>query len=322
VNVILRWASLAPVAAFVILAAGCAANEGPAEIVPSAAPIASSVPASSFANAVQGQYPIGAYMPSTQQQAELTVVGDDLVSSCMHGLGFAYEALEQSPSQYYKQVAKDQDDRNSRIWGISNLQVAEQVGYNLPKFDSSPPSGTHASPLSPQESLALMGSARTSSGTVEHASPNSNIPPGGCETVANAQLASYGLGQSESYDSLPTDISLQSFQEAVGSTQVKRVFAQWSACMRTHGYTYSDPFAAVGSFASATTTSRREIQVAVTDIGCSRKVNVQGVGFAVESAYQRQMIRRYATQLSQLKKQLRQQTATLATLVKQYGAAV
>jgi hypothetical protein len=324
IDVIRQWAKLASAAAFALLAVGCAANAdqaanaGPAAIVPSASPIKSSIPDSSLASALKAQYPVNAYMPTGQQQAELTVVTGDLVSECMRGLGFDYAALRQSPSQYYKQVAEVAAATNSRVWGISDLQVAERIGYNLPDLNTE--SRTPAKPLSPREQLDLTGSVRTSNGTLETPSASSNIPTGGCETEANAELASYNLGQSESYESLPTDISLQSFHAAVASAQVKQAFGQWSACMRTHGYHYADPFAAAASFDTATTTSYRQIQVAVTDIGCSRLANVQGVGFAVESAYQRQMIQRYAAQLSQLKKQLQAQTNTLAKLVRQYGA--
>ncbi len=260
-------------------------------------------------------------MPSAVQVAELTIVTDDMVSSCMHTLGFDYEPLKQSPSQYYELAARVQVEMDSRIWGISDLQAAEQVGFDLPKWYSKRSSSKPVSPLPAREILALMGSVGTSSGTAKRAPADSGIPTGGCETESKAELASYGLGQSEPYDSLPTDISLQSFSAARSSAQVKRAFAKWSACMASYGYHYANPFSAASSFASTTTISRQQIQVAVSDIECARKVNVQGVGFSVESAYQNQMIHRYAWQLTRLLAQLRHQTGVLAKLVKQYGVA-
>lgn len=318
-KVILRWASLATVAA--VLGAGCSAGGGSTDIRPAVSPLRSSVPESSSASAALAQYPIGAFMPSALEQAELTVVTDDLVRSCMRSAGFDYEPMKQSPSQYYQHVARVQTELNSRIWGISDLQAAEKIGYNVPNMTVGLPAGTPASSLPPKELLALTGSARTASGALEQATANSGIPSGGCETEANAELASYGLGQPEPYDSLPSDISQRSFTAAVASAQVRRTFARWSACMMSHGFRYSSPFAAAASFASAAAVSRLQIQVAVTDIGCSRQVNVQGTGFAVESAYQKQMMHRYAGQLNQLKTQLARQARTLMMLVRRFGAA-
>lgn len=318
-KVILRWATLASAVAF--LAGGCAAGSGSAVVIPTVSPIRSSVPETSSASAAHAQYPIDAFMPSPLQEAELTVVTDDLVRSCMHSLGFDYEPMKQSPSQYYQHVARVHAELNSRIWGISDLQAAETIGYNVPNMTVGLPAGTPASSLPLKELLALTGSARSAGGALAHAPANSGIPNGGCETEANAELASYGLGQAEPYDSLPSDISQRSFTAAVASAQVKRTFARWSACMMTRDFRYSSPFAAAASFASAAAVSPLQIQVAVTDIGCSRKVNVQGTGFAVESAYQRQMIHRYAGLLNQLKTQLTREARSLMVLVRRFGAA-
>jgi hypothetical protein len=68
-----------------------------------------------------------------------------------------------------------------------------------------------------------------------------------------------------------------------------------------------------------TKSPQNEIRAAVTDIGCSRKVNVQGVAFATESAYQDQLINQNAARLAQVMAQVKGGGSALARLVAQYG---
>jgi hypothetical protein len=264
-------------------------------------------------------YPIDAYILSSLQQAEQTYVTADLIHACMLRFGFNYQEYSQSPSQYYAMSAKIMTEANSRTWGITDLSAAKQYGYGLPPWMYYAPSSSSAS-LSAAGRLALVGMERTSSGTVVDAPASSGIPKGGCVTKALEEIAAAGINGSSSDQSLVAQISSQSFTEARSSARIKAVFVKWSACMQSHGYYYSDPFASAAAFASARSVTHDEIQVAVTDIECSRKVNVQGVAFAVESSYQDQLISKNATQLAQVQTQVKQAAGALAKLVAKYGA--
>ncbi|SRR6266567_2253397 len=209
---------------------------------------------------------------------------------------------------------------NSRTWGITDLSAAEQYGYELPPWtDESSTSGGIDS-LPSAERLALIGVERTRSGKVENAPANSGIPAGGCTRKALQEIAAAGVWKASSGQSLVAHIGEESFMKARSSAQVKAVFAKWSVCMLSHGYRYPDPFAPAAAFATATPVTQNEIRVAVTDIECSRKVNVQRVAFAVESAYQNQLINQNATRLAQVQAQVKREGSALARLVAQYGA--
>ncbi len=128
-----------------------------------------------------------------------------------------------------------------------------------------------------------------------------------------------GFTQSGSAGSLIAQINLDSFYKARASAKVRTVFKKWSACMRSRGYQYSDPLAVAGSFTNAVTVTPKQIQVAVTDIRCARKVNVQGVAVAVDAGYQNQMIGQDATRLAQVQAQIQQDARALTKLVQQIG---
>ncbi len=135
----LRWAGPVSLALMVVmLAAGCSASDSPAASQAAAnsaaASPAVSVPVTSRASTVGAHYPIEAYTPSDLQQAELTLVTEHLVSACMGKLGFYYQPIKKSPSQYYQMTAKDSAETSSRTWGISDLPVAEEYGYQLPPW--------------------------------------------------------------------------------------------------------------------------------------------------------------------------------------------
>lgn len=73
--------------------------------------------------------------------------------------------------------------------------------------------------------------------------------------------------------------------------RVKAVFAQWARCMRKHGHRYNDPMEANNDRRFKTTApSEPEIATAVADVACKHAVNVVGVWYAVETAYQRHVV--------------------------------
>lgn len=306
---------LTPAVLLALLTCGCSAVSSVSSSVPS--PTAAAAPAS---GAALENYPIDAYTLSNLQDAEQIYVTADLIHACMLRLGFNYREYAQSPSQYYMASLRVMTEMDSRTWGITDLSAAERYGYQLPPWTDESSASRGIDSLSSAERLALVGAERTRSGKVEKASASSGIPAGGCTGKALQEIAAAGVWKASSGQALVAHIGEESFMKARSSVQVKAAFTKWSACMLSHGYRYSDPFAPAAAFATATPATQHEIRVAVTDIECSRKVNVQRVAFTVESAYQNQLINQNATRLAQVQAQVKREGSALARLVAQYGA--
>jgi hypothetical protein len=306
---------LTPAALLPLLICGCSAVSSVPSSVPS--PTAAAAPAS---GAALENYPIDAYTFSNLQDAEQRYVTADLIHSCMLRFGFNYREYRRSPSRYYVTSLKVMAEMGSRTWGITDLSAAEQYGYELPPWTNESSTSGGIDSLSSAERLALIGVGKTSGDKVKNASARSGIPPGGCARKALLEIVAAGVWKASPGQSLVAHIDEESFMKARSSAPVKAVFAKWSVCMLSHGYRYPDPFAPAAAFATATPVTRHEIRVAVTDIECSRKVNVQRVAFAVESAYQNQLIKQNAARLAQVKVQVKREGGALARLVAQYGA--
>lgn len=91
---------------------------------------------------------------------------------------------------------------------------------------------------------------------------------------------------------------------------VKAVGA-WSTCMSEHGYTYTDPQAAIGdarwrSDIVADSASTAQIATATADVGCKVSTNLIGVAMAVQGAYDQQYIDAHADQLAAYRERLQQ----------------
>ncbi|MFB6947094.1 hypothetical protein ACFWGL_38930 [Streptomyces sp. NPDC060286] len=135
------------------------------------------------------------------------------------------------------------------------------------------------------------------------------IPAGGCFGEATKMI-------SGSPGDPARHLNLQSFTAAKADPRVKRVFTDWSACMKEEGYTYSDPLAAMSDprFQGAYP-ARDERETAVADVACKRRTHLINVWFGVESTVQKKLISEelpsFAAALELKKKQL----ATASTIL-------
>ncbi|MCX5386828.1 hypothetical protein [Streptomyces sp. NBC_00083] len=98
---------------------------------------------------------------------------------------------------------------------------------------------------------------------------------------------------------------------------------QWSACMKSRGFSYGTPadaymdprWRAPGTAGRTPTHSAAEIKTATADMSCKRSTNFMGVVVAVESAYDREYIAANSARLAALKKGVANHLATVAEII-------
>ncbi|MGW6457813.1 hypothetical protein ACWF94_18195 [Streptomyces sp. NPDC055078] len=104
--------------------------------------------------------------------------------------------------------------------------------------------------------------------------------------------------------------------KAGDDSRVRCVFAQWSACMKKNGYEVSDPTGVASQLGceDAALSSPAAITTAKADVACKKKVNLVGVAYAVESAYQQRLVDKNAETLQLVRKQAERRIRLAASL--------
>jgi hypothetical protein len=217
----------------------------------------------------------------------------------MAGQGYRY--LQELQPAEVALGAKVTEELNSRLWGISDLSVAREYGYHLPRWTD----GTGV-PL-----------------TIGRMSAPERKAYGWCRTQSEHEIAAHGLDSAG--QELVAGLQAQSWNQADASPQLHAVFARWSACMRVHGYGYSNPLqaAAAAKLGNPKTgaplpVTRGEIKTAVTDIACKQSTNLLAVAYSVQSTIQDRLIKQHRSVLAQVKTQLLKQARELAALAARY----
>ncbi|MQS36205.1 hypothetical protein [Streptomyces katsurahamanus] len=239
------------------------------------------------------QLPLHDYLFSQRQLRELDRARFLLLDRCTRRFGFPY------PAPAYSGTGPT--SLAGRRYGVYDAQQAKAYGYGI--------AGNHQPPerkeLPPERKYVVFG---------EGASPATGrkVPEGGCLGLANRQLTGGSTGQA---DSFPQLLSSESFQRSREDSRTRKAFGAWSACMAQRGYAYDNPFAPARDKRLRADGKAKEIRVAVADIACKEKTNLVGIWYAVESAYQRQSIRKNAATLTSAKATIKRNMWTAASVL-------
>ena len=214
---------------------------------------------------------------------------------------------------------------DSRLWGISDPAQAGLYGYHLPPWVQGAPSSRPQSlaSLPPAEQAALLGfqpsehPAQQGSGPASR--PPSGVPAGGCRGLAQREVAAAGASAVDQTAAVVAQLRLESFERAQADPRVRKVFAEWSSCMRASGYGYATPFKPTFNMEAAPTA--REVHVAKADVACKYRTNLFGVAYTVQADYQNALIASHAQQLAAIKAQVKEQQRALAAVEAKYGIA-
>ncbi|GAA1990996.1 hypothetical protein [Kitasatospora viridis] len=241
--------------------------------------------------------PIEAYLLNGQQTAVIDNAVGILETSCMARFGFDYHPKPVDPNSPVTQLA--------RRYGSTDASVVASLGYHSPQtFNVTKSAGPT---LTDQERHVLLGAPPTP-GPGPSAAPapapaqsvnGQPVPQGGCNGEATAKV---NPAPDRAAAELADQINLGDFQRSLTDPQVTAVFAAWSACMKSKGYTYATPVNAINDPAWATDApTKTEIDTATADLDCKTRNNVVGVWYAVESAMENHDIAAKTGTLQKLK---------------------
>lgn len=310
-------ASLSVLCATVALSAvaGCGSSSGSDEEGKAAggtgAPSVSSFP--KLTSATDKSLPVEAYLLTTEQEQQMADAENTLRERCMTRFGIAYRVPDVS-------LFTPKSITQFR-YGVTDPDEVSGHGYK--------PAGSENAVVKPKPQELAPTAAMVLNGTTDPGvKPGSaaakggqdyngqKVPVGGCIGEAKAKLG-YSADQEPSKDGAPPiadKVNTDSWAKSYEDARVKAVFAKWSACMKEKGYTYPDPMKAGDDpqwqeNALATT---KEKQVASADVACKEKYNVVGTWYAVDAAYQEQLIEQNAQALAEVRKTKEKQLKLMA----------
>ncbi|MFE2294531.1 hypothetical protein [Streptomyces sp. NPDC059452] len=270
-----------------------------------------SVPTPGHLDAAQITTPLDAYLPTPEENYTLKKARVLLVNACMRSLGY-----EQNPQPLARFSGKPYLEHSEFL--VVPIAQAEKYGYKPPPApDRERGSGAeslYAKNVTDVQGNLLSGRVSTFNGK--------KVPAGGCEGEALRTITA-GAATSEEV-TLPDGSAAgagkggfgEGFAEMVVASARGKAMAEvredsrfldaserWSDCMKKQGYDYDSPSSAWNEkkWSDATRAGKQEIAVAVADMGCKKKVNYLGVGIAVETAYEKQVIEESAEVLEDAK---------------------
>lgn len=273
-------------------------------------PTLGSVPTPGHLDPAQITTPLDAYLPTPEENYTLKKARVLLVNACMRELGYA-----QNPQPLGRFTGKAYLEHSE--FHVVPIVQAERYGYKQPVDPKSTDSATEArysENATETQGQLLSGKVATYNGH--------KVPKDGCEgealrtitagaktaqevkfpdgSVAGAGRGGFGEGYAEMVVSSAGGKAMARTRD---DSRFRDAAARWSDCMKKQGYDYDSPSSAWNdkSWSHAARADDKEIAVAVADMGCKKKVNYLGIGIAVETVYEKQVIEENAEILKDAK---------------------
>ncbi|WSQ10167.1 hypothetical protein OG604_21685 [Streptomyces sp. NBC_01231] len=278
------------------------------------APDVSSIP--KLVSVTDKSLPIEAYLLSPEEGKQILQAELVLRERCMSRFGIAYQVPDQAAVFEPKSLTQlrygptDGDD----VAGHGYKPPGSEKAVGKPKPQELAPAaamvlnGTNDPDVKP-------GSAAAKGGQDYN---GQKVPVGGCIGEAKTKLG-YSPDQPAEDGAPPIadKVNTDSWAKSYEDSRVKAVFGKWSACMKEKGYTYADPMKANDDpqWQQAALATAKEKQVAAADVACKAKYNVVGTWFAVDVAYQEQMIEQNAEALAEVRKTKDKQLKLMAEVL-------
>jgi hypothetical protein len=218
--------------------------------------------------------PLDGYLPSGNDATSLESSRSILVAECVADQGYDYPVLPRPPWV----------SQNLRRYGLVDEARAAQYGFGNPPDN--------------EQTKALL-----------EAQADSTLPQNvfvACITAARKELGTLKVELDDS--SFVYELSNETWDDSEADSRVQEAFDEWKTCMQEAGY----PDAGLPlEFSTAWITRRApstpsaggdetveppatpadgEIAAAIADVRCKQEVNLAGIWWAVETAYQNRVI--------------------------------
>jgi hypothetical protein len=250
-------------------------------------------------------YPLDQYQ-MTEELLDLAARATDLlVTDCMARFGLDWQP--QSPAGNI-----GAPDR-ARRYGLLDLDMASELGYHPPDTDSGDQSTTGEQgaaeenrQITPEQDLVWIGNGASTYNGLP-------VPEGGCAGEAQRRL--------EEDAPVPPEFFVIQLEQQAGQrtdidSRVQDGWSEWSNCMHQKGLDYGDPWKANDDPRWQTdVVTELEIATAVADVQCKHEVNLAGIWYAVEAAYQEQLIEEHSQQLTLVAEYVEVYAANVATVL-------
>lgn len=308
-------------ARFAVLAAALlltACSGGPGT---GSAPEVTAVPTPADARALR--LPMQEYLPSAAQLEQLDSAQRILTDQCMARYGFRYRVPTLVPGG-------GTAGENARRYGLADPVEAAATGYGT---EAAERTGKPAVPsMDPTERLVLGGAGNSDPKTLPSSQAEAErssrsegevngrpIPAGGCVREAYLKL---WVPEADSPDPLRVqDLDGEGYDRSRQDSRVVQATDGWSACLAKRGYQARNPVSPQSELGlqPATFATGPGIAAATADVACKSEVNLVGVWFSVESAYQQRLIEQHGELLRAARRQLDDSLRLAAQLVTQAG---
>ncbi|MFF7389777.1 hypothetical protein ACFZAE_15215 [Streptomyces scabiei] len=245
--------------------------------------------------------PLDRYVPSATQSSHLKQAEAMAVNRCLRTLGYSKHPLEET----------SHPKRELNIFEFYFFPEAGKRGYYFPEENLGDMGWDDAVPATQRK--LLDGTTASYRGHP--------VPEGGCYGDAGRQLTrgakpprkfeESGMTISRVADASPRGL-LESYVSVIRQalsyqirqdTRIKRVISEWSACMKSQGYSYKSPAEAVNDErwrqAGNDKTSRDEIATATADMDCKKRVRYLDIVVAVETAYENRYIKQHSGRMKE-----------------------
>lgn len=249
--------------------AGCSANGAEPE---SGEPAIGEVPTA--VTATDLHLPMEDYDLTSEQVDLVSDARRVLMQRCMAGFGYTVEIERVVSSAYGPPTATE------RRYGITDLALAREHGYKLGKRDPALRPEPKRPELTAEQQVVLFGRGRSEVG-------GKQVPDQGCAGAAGRELQRDTPGVDLS---MPQNTWMTTLDQSRKDSRVVAAIDAWSRCMAKRGHHYPDPVAAVNDPVAGGEVTDAQRALAVADIECKDEVNLVGIWFTVESAYQRRAI--------------------------------
>ncbi|WP_319683477.1 hypothetical protein [Streptomyces sp. AK02-01A] len=230
--------------------------------------------------------PIAKYSYSDAQSAAIAAAENVLTERCLRKYGIEFRV----PPVPQRTGISD------RRYGLSSAADAAQYGYHLPP-DLPPYNPTQG--LAAEEAAVMNGApgGPTAGKTLTYR--GMKVPAGGCRWEAARSLAAGHEDRKAA--AVAGNIANESYQVSIKDKRVQDVTREWSACMKSRGFTYSSPMTALGdSKFLEQEMADHETATAEADIRCKKESDLLNVWFSVESEIQKAMIAKQSKTLDRL----------------------
>jgi len=267
--------------------------------------------------------PMQDYIPSAQQLSRLGRAQRILTAQCMarYGYGYRIPELPERPSE---------GGENGRRYGLTDPEAAASTGYGADEANQ--PAKPARPSMDAVETLVLSGSGKLDPKTLPKTQAEAEksgrsdgevngkpVPVGGCTREGYLKL---WMPAADSRDPMRVqDLDAEAYSRSRQDSRVVAATTAWTECMAKKGYHAKNPVSPQPELGltPATFTSPEGVTAATADVGCKREVNLVGIWYSVESAYQNRLIEKNTELLRATGKQQDDALRLAAQLIAQAG---